>query len=213
MKIKILSFFPDWEAMTKLITIMKISIFLLLTCAFSVSASIPLKAQKLTLNMENATIRQIFDELVLSPNAVQQHRVTGTIKDITTEEPLPGVNIVVEGTTSGVISDINGKYSIVSDPKGFLVFSFIGYYQLKIAVEGRITIDVSMTQDIKALEEVVVVGYGTAKKRNVTSAVASFTANNLEERPISRVDQALVGQMAGVQVKQTTGSPGKAFSI
>ncbi len=266
MKNKILSYFPHGETITKLITIMKISTLLLFLCVFSLSASAPLKAQKVTLTMENATIRQIFDEIekqsgykffyideqvdvnrtvnlalndepveealselfdktevkykvfdkklvVLSPNSVQQQRVTGTIKDATTGEPLPGVNIMVDGTTVGVMSDINGKYSIEADPKATLIFSYIGYNQMKVAVEGRATIDVGLVLDTKTLDEVVVVGYGTARKRDITSAVASFKANNLEERPISRIDQALVGQMAGVQVKQTTGSLGRGFSI
>jgi len=267
MKKKLLSFLPNWEAITKLITIMKISIVLLLICTFSVSASVQLQAQKLTLTMENATMRQVFNEIekktgltffyvdeqvdvnrtvslalndkpveevldqlfdktqlkykvfdnklvVLSPSVVQQHKITGKVTDATTGESLPGVNIIVEGTTVGVVSDINGKYSIdLPDEKATLVFSYVGYNPERISIEGRTTIDVNMVPDVKSLDEVVVVGYGTMKKRNVTSAVTAFKADNLNERPISRVDQALVGQMAGVEVKQTTGTVGKAFSI
>jgi TonB-linked SusC/RagA family outer membrane protein len=267
MKKKSLSYFPNWEALTKLLTIMKISTLLLFICAFSVSATVPLKAQKLTLNLENVTMRQIFDEIekqtgfkffyvdeqvdvnrtlnlalndrpveevlndlfdktqiqykvfedklvVLWPNMVQQNKVTGKITDAATGEPLAGVNILIKGTSTGVVSDVNGNYSInLPEPNATLVFSYIGFNPEEIVVEGRSTLDVSLAQDITSLEEVVVVGYGTKKRSDITGSVAVMSADNLVDRPITRVDQALVGELAGVRVKQTSGMPGKGFSI
>ncbi|HEY4785857.1 MAG TPA: carboxypeptidase-like regulatory domain-containing protein, partial [Bacteroidales bacterium] len=259
---------PSWGAMIKLLTIMKITLTLLLICTFSVSASVMSHAQKLTLNMEDATIRQVFDEIekqtgfkffyideqvdvnrkvtlalnnkdveevlnvlfdkkqvkyrifenklaVLSTaDALQQIKVTGRVVDSKTGELLPGVSVQVEGAAIGCITDVNGKYSLdLPDAKATLLFSCVGYIQEKIPVEGRTTIDVSLNPDVKTLDEVVVVGYGTQKKRTVTNALTSFKADKLDERPLARVDQALVGQMAGVQVKQTNGTPGRAFSV
>src|SRR6185312_3130502 len=97
--------------------------------------------------------------------------------------------------------------------KGSLVFSFVGYESQQVSIGNKAIIDVSMNISQKALEDVVVIGYGTQKKKDVTGAVSSFDAKKLDERPVQRIDQALVGQLAGVTVKQTTGIPGKAFSI
>ena len=159
---------------------------------------------------------KIFDNnvAVLSPDVVQPAKVTGKVVDAKTGEALPGVSVQIEGTTTGAITDVDGKYSIdIPGLQATLVISYVGYIQQKIPVEGQSRIDFSLVPDIKSLEEVVVVGYGTQKRRDVTSAVASFNTDNLDERPLVRVDQALIGQMAGVQVKQTTGALGKPFSV
>ena len=127
---------------------------------------------------------------------------------------LPGVSILLKGTTTGAVTNVDGSFSLsVPSTPGTLIFSFTGYKTIEQNFTGAGTLNITLEEDTKALEEVVVVGYGTQKRGNVTSAVASFNAEKLDQRPILRVDQALVGQMAGVQVKQTSGALGKGFSI
>ncbi|MBO2010096.1 SusC/RagA family TonB-linked outer membrane protein [Hymenobacter negativus] len=129
-------------------------------------------------------------------------------------EGLPGVTIVVKGTTLGTTTNPDGSFSVsVPDKSGTLVFSFIGFHTQEITYSGPGNFTVALADDTKSLDEVVVVGYGTQKRGDVTSAIATLDARKLEERPIARVDQALVGQLAGVQVKQTSGVPGRPFSI
>ncbi len=140
-----------------------------------------------------------------------------TVKGKVSDEsgPLPGVNITLKGSSAtGTTTDVNGNYTLnIPDGTGTLVFSFIGYATQEIAVGGRSSVNVTLIPNTKSLNEVVVIGYGTQKRGNVTGAVATMRNDNLDERAISRVDQALVGQLAGVTVKQTTGLPGKPFSI
>jgi len=140
-----------------------------------------------------------------------------TVKGMVSDENggLPGVNVRLKGSkATGTTTDINGNYTIaIPDGTGTLIFSFVGYADQEIAVGGRNVVNVRLEPNAKSLNEVVVIGYGTQKASNVTGAVAKLKNENLDERAISRVDQALVGQLAGVTVKQTTGVPGKAFSI
>jgi TonB-linked SusC/RagA family outer membrane protein len=129
--------------------------------------------------------------------------------------PLPGVNISLKGASgTGTTTDVNGNYSLnIPDGTGTLVFSFIGYASQEIAVTSRTVINVTLIPNTKSLNEVVVIGYGTQKRGNVSGAVSTLKNENLDERAITRVDQALVGQLAGVTVKQTNGTPGKPFSV
>ena len=129
-------------------------------------------------------------------------------------EGLPGVTVVVKGTTLGTTSNPDGSFSLsVPDKVGTLVFSFIGFQTQEKGFSGPGSFTVKLADDSKSLDEVVVVGYGTQKRADVTGAIATLDARKLEERPLTRVDQALVGQLAGVVVKQTSGVPGRAFSI
>jgi TonB-linked SusC/RagA family outer membrane protein len=137
----------------------------------------------------------------------------GKVTD-TTGAPLPGVSVMVKGGKgTGTSTGTNGQFSLRAAEGAVLVFSYMGYRTQEVAVSGRAVINIALKEEGTALDEIVVVGYGTQKKGDITGAVATFNAKGLNERPISRVDQALVGQMAGVQVKQTTGVPGKAMSI
>jgi TonB-linked SusC/RagA family outer membrane protein len=141
-----------------------------------------------------------------------QSTITGIIKD-NTGETLPSVSVLIKGTTNGTVSDINGKYSIKATKGTVLIFKYVGFNDQQITVGDNTVINVTLQPNNKELNEVVVIGYGTQKRSNVTGATASLRADNLDERPITRVDQALVGQLAGVTVKQNTGLPGKAFSV
>jgi TonB-linked SusC/RagA family outer membrane protein len=129
-------------------------------------------------------------------------------------EGLPGVTVVVKGTTLGTTSNADGSFSLsVPDKSGTLVFSFIGFQTQEQPFTGPGNFTIKLSDDTKSLDEVVVVGYGTQKRSDVTGAIATLDASKLEERPITRVDQALVGQLAGVQVQQNTGLPGRGFTV
>ena len=146
-------------------------------------------------------------------HVVADWQLTGKVTS-PTGEGLPGVTVVVKGTTLGTTSNPDGTFSLsVPEKPGALVFSFIGFATQERAFSGPDAFTVKLADDSKSLDEVVVVGYGTQKRADVTGAIATLDARKLEERPITRVDQALVGQLAGVQVKQVSGVPGRAFSI
>ncbi|WP_339703067.1 TonB-dependent receptor [Algoriphagus aquimarinus] len=147
---------------------------------------------------------------VLTP--IEAINVSGLVSD-KTGAPLPGVTIIVEGTTSGTVSDIDGKYSIDAEAGDVLVFSFIGFSQQKVTIGNQAEINVIMLEDERALDEVVVVGYGTQRKEDVTGSVASVNEKTIKDLPVSSVDQKMIGQVAGVQIQQVSGAPGAGTSI
>lgn len=128
--------------------------------------------------------------------------------------PLPGVSIKEKGTANGVVTDIDGKFNLkVQDENAVLVFSYIGFVTQEVPVKGQKSLRIILSDNASKLNEVVVVGYGTQKKGNVTGAIAKITDQQIEERPITRVEQALQGQLAGVQVRSTSGSPGSDITV
>jgi len=140
---------------------------------------------------------------------LQQIRISGNITDSNTGEPLPGVNIVVKGTIIGANTDNGGKFSLnVPNLTGTLQVSFIGYVTQDIAIEGRTTINVSLVQEVQALSDVVVVGYGTVRKSDLTGSVSTVKTADLLQLPVQRVDQAIQGRTTGVYILNTDGSPG-----
>lgn len=136
-----------------------------------------------------------------------QRRVTGQVSG---EDgmSLPGISVVVKGSGQGVATDLDGKYEIPAGEGDTLVFSGIGFATLEEPVNGRAQIDVQLQEDAQALGEVVVVGYGTQRRANVIGSVSQVSAQNLENRPVSQLAQALTGQMPGVTVIQRSGRPG-----
>lgn len=143
------------------------------------------------------------------PAFAQEVEIKGTIIDNVTKEPLPGVNIKVEGNTVlGTATDINGKYSIkVPSGNVTLVFSFIGYTTQKINSEGRAIIDVALEMASTELEEVVTIGYGKVRKKDLMGSVSTIKGKELLKIPVTVAAEALKGKMAGVQVTTTEGSP------
>lgn len=140
-------------------------------------------------------------------------KITGIITDSITGETLAGVSIIGSGTVKGAISDINGKYSInLTSQSDVLLFSHIGYITKRIPFSGSNTIDVKLAPDIQSLQEVVVVGYGTQKKVNLTGAVASVKGEVLENRPITNIGQGLQGVTPNLQVTQGY-APGQGSSF
>lgn len=145
--------------------------------------------------------------LVTITSAMAQSAVTGTVTDKATGEGLPGVSVVVAGTSEGTITDIDGSYRVNVPDGASLIFSFVGYATQTIPVAGKSTINVPMEVDVQALDEVVVVGYGTQKKSNLTGSVVSVTGDALKKVPVSTVAESLTGRLAGVQITTTEGSP------
>jgi TonB-linked SusC/RagA family outer membrane protein len=138
----------------------------------------------------------------------QQLTVRGEVTDSRTGETLPGVNIVVQGTLTGTISDANGNYSInVPSANSTLVFSYIGYAALSVQVNGRTTLNVSLTEEAEALEEIVVIGYGTQKKADVTSSIATVKSDNFIKGSVKDAGQLIQGKVAGLTVIYPTGDP------
>lgn len=175
---------------------------------------------KLKINMKDIYTKKIFllclalMFLALVANA-QTLEVSGKVTSMEDGESLPGVSITVSGTSMGVVSDADGMYKI-SIPDGAnstLVFSFIGFRTEKVSVGGRSVIDVQLVSDVQFLSEVVVVGYGTQKKRDLTGSVASVSSKDFEGMPVRSIDQALQGRSAGVQVTSNSGAPGGGVSV
>ena len=130
------------------------------------------------------------------------------------KEPLPGVSVVVKGTTNGASTDAVGNYALsVPDGAATLVFSYIGYTTEEVSVGNRTTIDVSLVADVESLSEVVVVGYGTVKKSDLTGSVASVKSDELRQTPIANFVQGLQARVSGVQVTQNSGAPGGSSSV
>lgn len=142
----------------------------------------------------------------------QEAVVTGTVT-IQNGETLPGVNVLVKGSNTGTITDAEGNYSVSAPVDGTLVFSFIGYKMKEMPINGRTVVDVVMEEDITTLEQVVVVGYGTQEKKDITGAVSVIDEEALESRPNSQFGNLIQGKTAGVQVISPSGKPSAGFSI
>jgi TonB-dependent starch-binding outer membrane protein SusC len=169
---------------------------------------------------KNENIRyQVFDNkmVVLSVTDLYQKqdlKVTGTIIDALTSEPLAGVYVLIDGTNTGVISDISGKYSIdVRSPNDALVFSFMGYISERFEVSGKSVIDVQLSPDIKALDEVVVIGYGIQKKKLVTGATVQVKGDEILQRSTVSPMTALQSLSPGVNITKISGEPGAGFKV
>lgn len=150
--------------------------------------------------------------LLLCNFLVAQRTVTGNVTD-TEGVPLIGVNILQKGTSNGTVTDLDGNYSIsLTEDEGTLVFSYTGYEAVEADVGARTQVDITLKVGT-TLDEIVVVGYGRQKKSDLTGSVATVSAEDITKVPVSRVDQALQGRAAGVQVTQTNGSPGAGTVI
>ncbi|MDD3010201.1 MAG: TonB-dependent receptor [Bacteroidales bacterium] len=168
----------------------------------------------------NLTYRKVDDHIVIVPEPQvivkplpPQYTVTGTVSD---EQGLtiPGVNVVVKGTFLGTTTDINGSYSITSaTPIDTLIFSFIGYKKLEVAVAGREVVNVVMQQEITTLTEFVAIGYGVKKQSDLMGSVSVIKADEISGLSVSNLAQALQGKSTGVIIKQNTGAPGEGVSV
>jgi TonB-linked SusC/RagA family outer membrane protein len=143
-----------------------------------------------------------------------QHEVTGSVTDESTGETLPGVSILIKGTTRGTVSDMDGRYRIsIADKDAVLVFSFLGFKSQEISVGSVSEIDVKLSPDIQTLNEVVVVGYGTVNKSDLTGSVASVPMEAIKDIPSNSVEGLLQGRSAGLQVINSSQDPGAGATV
>lgn len=192
--------------------------------------------QKISINTSDANIQTVLNEIqrqtsisyvikennqiVLSAgvksNKTQQvgdnRTIKGTILDAT-GMPVIGANVVVKGTTNGTITDMDGKFSLEVGKNAILVVSYIGYANQEIKVGNQNTLSITMKEDAEALDELVVVGYGTVKKSDLTGSVGSVSMEDVNKVGITSADRALQGQVAGVQVNARSGQPGESMMI
>ncbi|MEO9853869.1 MAG: TonB-dependent receptor [Reichenbachiella sp.] len=134
--------------------------------------------------------------------------VKGKVTDNQDGSGLPGVSVLVKGTANGTVTDFDGNYSIEVEDGTTLVFSYIGFISAENAVSGRSTIDVAMSPDLTQLDEVVVIGYGTVKKQNLTGSISKVAGSDLPQIPTAHVEAMLQGKVPGLQVTSSSGEPG-----
>ncbi|WGQ08417.1 TonB-dependent receptor [Pedobacter gandavensis] len=148
----------------------------------------------------------------ISVSMAQELNVKGEVKD---EKglPLPGVSVKIKGTAKGAMTGNNGKYTLTAPGNATLVFSFIGYKTIEQAVNNNTTVNVNLSEDNNELNEVVVIGYGTATKKDLTTAVTTVSSKDLKNQPITNPLQAVQGRAAGVQVTAQSGKPGAEIAI
>ena len=160
------------------------------------------------------TISSKSNNANLSGLKTADRTIKGKVTDKEKGEGLPGVNVVIKGTSTGTTTDGTGSYTLsVPESGAILVFSFVGYVSQELPVGSRSVLDVAIESDTKALSEVVVIGYGTARKSDLTGAVGSVKEDQLKERPSPSLNQALQGKVSGVQVNVNSGRPGGRSNI
>jgi TonB-dependent starch-binding outer membrane protein SusC len=143
----------------------------------------------------------------------QERTVTGTVSS-ETEGPIPGVNIVIQGTTQGAVTDVDGNYSItVPGPDAVLVFTSIGYAPQNITVGNQTIINVTLAEEVQALEEIVVIGYGTQKKKELTSAVSNVKAEEFNKGSVNNPAQLIQGKVAGLSISRPGGNPNQGYTM
>jgi TonB-linked SusC/RagA family outer membrane protein len=188
--------------------------------------------REVTLSIENKKVDEILEQLFLgtdvmytitdrkiilapsflSANEQERKSISGTITD-ETGELLPGVTVIIKGTTNGTVTSIDGKYTLSNIPDGAtLQFSFVGMVSQEIAVSNQTVINIVMVADAIGLEEVVAIGYGTQKRVNLTGAVSSAKIEELEKKTVTQASQLLSGEISGVTISQGSGQPGKDMS-
>ncbi len=204
-------------------------------CNFLYSEKFVDVTKTVTINMENKKIEDVLTSLfsgtgiqferkdrliILTTNTTgsnfisqQQKSISGKVTD-SSGASLPGVSVVVKGTSTGTITDGDGKYSLASVPdNSTLQFSFVGMKTQEILVAGKTTINITLAEDAIGIEEVVAVGYGTMKKADITGSVSQVNTSELEQVPTYKLEQALKSQAAGVNVRQNSGKPGARIEI
>src|SRR5882757_6017817 len=157
-----------------------------------------------------------FFTLSFTAFAQEQGKVIkGKVVDNATGKGVPGASVILKGNTQGTQTSADGAFTLTvpSLDNAQLEIGSVGYERQTVDVKGRATLTVQLKLESKSLEDVVVIGYGTQSRRAITGAQTTFDAKTIQEKPIARVDQAMIGQMPGVQVKQQTGLPGQGFSI
>lgn len=167
-----------------------------------------LKGTNLTYSISNRNV-----SIVKRGETRQQgKRITGTVTD-QNGEPIIGANVVVKGTTNGTITDMDGRYTLDAKPADVLAVTYIGYHGQEITVGEKAILDIRLAEDTQTLDEVVVVGYGTMKKKDLTGSVSSIKSDDIRKTASTSLDQAIQGKAAGVQVTQASSAPGGRVMI
>jgi len=179
---------------------MKLTIIFSLFLALSLGASVYSHDAKA--NSENANLK----------SNLQQVSISGTITDAETGEALPGANVVIKGTTQGAVTDLDGTFTLEASEGDVLLVSFVGYLVQEVIVGTETTVSIALSPDIQRLQEIVVVGYGTQKRVEVTGAISTVAADEIAAVPVATADQALQGRAAGVVVINN-GSPGTEATV
>ena len=143
----------------------------------------------------------------------ETYLLRGKVVEDEVGEGLPGATVRVKNTENGTITDIDGSFELQVKPKDTLVITYIGFQDKEIILNGQTELSVSLLQDIESLEEVIVTGYGTIRKSDLTGAVSSINVDNIADLPVPDITQALQGRVAGVQITQNSGAPGDGTSI
>lgn len=162
------------------------------------------------LNDEDVTIKMVDDNIIISPETATQQGETRLITGQVTAptgEALPGVSVLIKGTSIGTITDINGNFQLKASSDNILVFSFIGFKNSELLIGDQNSLKITLSEDNVGMQEVVVVGYGTQKKINLTGAVGNVPMDEIEGRPIANSTNALQGKVAGVYSLQSSGKP------
>ena len=150
----------------------------------------------------------------LSSAAVAQNiTVKGVVIDAQTGDPVPGAAVVVSGTANGVVTDFEGNYAITAPSDGVLIFSSIGFETMQVPIRGQRSLNVELSQSAEFLDETIVVAYGTAKKSSYAGSATMVRSEELNQKPVSSVEQALQGKVAGLQVSTASGQPGAASTF
>jgi len=164
----------------------------------------------------NLKFKQVDNSIYVGERSGKKEIIQIEIEDVTVTgkviddsgEPLPGTSVTLLGTTTGTVTDLDGSYTLSVPDGSTLVFSFIGFVSKSVAVKDKSVIDVVLSEDISSLEEVVVVGYGTQKKENLTGAISNITAEEIQTTTHTSLAQSLQGKISGLQIRQQSGAPG-----
>ena len=151
--------------------------------------------------------------LAIASAQAQNRTLTGTVTSDTDGEPLTGATVKVKETNTGTTTDLNGRFNLQVRTGQTLVVSYIGFRTKELRVDRSARMDISLQEDNALLDEVVVVGYGTMKRSDLTGSVVSVTGDELKKSVVTSLDQALQGRAAGVQVTQNSGTPGGGISV
>ena len=144
----------------------------------------------------------------------QERTITGKVTDMESGEPLPGVTVVVQGTSTGTATDLDGNYKLsVGEDAKVLVFSFVGYVSEEVPIGNRSNIGIELAPDVQSLSEVVVIGYGEKSRKLLTESIGTVSAEQLQKVPVASADAAIKGRLSGVQVSSVDGTPGAPVSI
>src|SRR5210317_1783033 len=160
------------------------------------------------------TLNSILFVLLFVPGfLLAQTTVSGVVTEQSTSLPLPGVNVLIKGTSTGTATDFDGKYQIEVNNGDVIAFSYVGYVTQEITYNGQSTINVKLVEDAAQLDEVVVIGYGSVKKEDLTGTADLITSDDFNQGPIVSAQQLIQGKIAGVSVTSGSGAPGEGQNI